>query len=502
MNPIERIIEIFSPTWAAKREVARLTLSASRRYDGASNSRRTAGWTAPSTSANAEAEAAAINLRNRMRDLVRNNPWASKAINVIVSNTVGTGIMAAAKSGNKRGSEAAMKAWRAWSETTECDALRKSNFYGLQALALRTVAESGEALIIRETVTSNTTIPYAIRICEPDHLDKSKDGKENNNTIRQGIEFDNRGVAVAYWIFPEHPGERANFGYKALTSVRISADRVQHLFRQDRPGQTRGVPWGASVVLRLRDLDDYEDAQLLRQKISACYTAFVVDVDGSVGTGGSSEITEKIEPGAIEILPPGRDIRFANPPALSGYNEYTSSVLHGVAAGFGITYEALTGDMSQVNFSSGRMGWLEFNRNVESWRWNILIPQMLNPIWDWFIEGAGLVGQSFPGVKAEWTPPRREMIDPKSEIAATKDSIRSGLMTLSEAQRMFGYDPSKLMAEYAEDLKTLDSFGIILDTDARNTNANGATQAAKPDANADEPTNQALRLLVQKLTYE
>lgn len=475
MNPIEKIIEVFSPSWAAKREVARLSLGATRRYEGASNSRRTSGWYSPSTSASAEAEGANVNLRNRMRDLVRNNPWASKAITVIVSNTVGTGIMAAAKSGNKRGSEAAMKTWRAWAESTECDALRMNNIYGLQALALRTVAESGEALVIRETVTNNTTIPYALRICEPDHLDKSKDGQESNgNVVRQGVEFNNRGVAVAYWIFPEHPGERANFGYKALTSVRIPAERVRHIFRQDRPGQIRGVPWGSSVVLRLRDLDDYEDAQLLRQKISACYTAFVVDMDGTVG--GSSEIAEKIEPGAIEILPPGRDIRFASPPALTGYNEYTSSVLHGVAAGFGITYEALTGDMSEVNFSSGRMGWLEFNRNVESWRWNLMIPQLLNPIWDWFVEGAGLVGQNFQGVKAEWTPPRREMIDPKSEITATKDSIRSGLMTLSEAQRMFGYDPSKLMAEYAEDLKTLDALGIVLDTDARKTNSSGASQ--------------------------
>lgn len=477
MNPLERIIEIFSPAWATKRQVAKLTLSSVRRYEGASNSRRTAGWVAPSTSATSEAENAGTNLRNRMRDLVRNNPWAGKAVGVIVSNTVGTGIMAAAKSTNKRGSEVAMKKWREWAESTECDALRRNNIYGLQALVLRTVVESAEALIIRETRPSNTTIPFTLRVCEPDHLDKSQDGKQSNgNSVRQGIEFDETGVAVAYWIFPEHPGERATFGYRAITSVRVPADRVLHIFRQDRPGQLRGVPWGASVIMRLRDLDDYEDAQLLRQKISACYTAFVTDIDGTAGAGGSSEITEKMEPGTIEILPPGRDIRFASPPSVSGYNEYTSSVLHSVAAGFGITYEALTGDMSQVNFSSGRMGWLEFNRNVESWRWNMLIPQMLDPIWNWFVDGAGLTGLNLSNIKAEWTPPRREMIDPKSEITAVKDSIRSGLMTLSEAQRMFGYDPTKLLAEYAEDLKALDNYGIVLDTDARKTNANGGSQ--------------------------
>lgn len=496
MNPIEKVIEVLSPSWAAKRQIAKVSLNKARRYEGASNSRRTAGWYSPSTSGAAEAEAAQINLRNRMRDLVRNNPWAAKAIGVIVSNTIGTGIMASAKSGNKRGSDTAMKLWRQWAETTDCDALRKNNLYGLQALALRTVAESGEVLVIRETRTDNTSIPYCVRICEPDHLDRAKDGEQSNgNKVVKGIEYSQYGVAVAYWLFPEHPGDSANFGYKAYTSVRIPAERVQHIFRQDRPGQTRGVPWGSTVILRLRDLDDYEDAQLLRQKISACYTAFVTDVDGTVT--GSSEITEKLEPGAIEILPAGRNITFASPPAVSGYNEYTSSVLHAVAAGFGITYEALTGDMSQVNFSSGRMGWLEFNRNVENWRWNLLIPQMLDPIWNWFVEGANLVGMNLSNTKAEWTPPRREMIDPKSEITAIKDSIRSGLMTLSEAQRMFGYDPIKLLTEYSEDLKTLDALGIVLDTDARKVNASGATQATNTET--DNATDNAIRTLTEAL---
>lgn len=496
MNPIEKIIEVFSPKWAAKRQVAKIALNNARRYDGASNSRRTAGWYAPSTSGANEAEANQINLRNRMRDLVRNNPWAAKAVNVIVSNTIGTGIMAAAKSGNKRGNESAMKMWRQWSESTDCDALRLNNLAGLQVLALRTLVESGEVLIVRETRTDNTSIPFALRVIEPDHLDRAKDGElATGNKVIKGIEYDTNGVAVAYWLFPEHPGNSAIFGYNAYTSIRIPAERVRHVFRQDRPGQTRGVPWGSPVILRLRDLDDYEDAQLLRQKISACYTAFVVDTDGTVS--GSSEITEKIEPGAIEILPPGRDIRFASPPAVTGYNEYTSSVLHAVAAGFGITYEALTGDMSQVNFSSGRMGWLEFNRNVENWRWNLLIPQMLDPIWAWFVEGASLVGMNFSGVKAEWTPPRREMIDPKSEITAIKDSIRSGLMTLSEAQRMFGYDPVKLLTEYAEDLKSLDSLGIVLDVDARKVNANGANQS---NNNSDDQVDNALRSLTEALT--
>jgi capsid protein len=36
-----------------------------------------------------------------------------------------------------------------------------------------------------------------------------------------------------------------------------------HLFERLRPGQVRGVPWFASVILKLRDLDDYDDAELI-----------------------------------------------------------------------------------------------------------------------------------------------------------------------------------------------------------------------------------------------
>jgi lambda family phage portal protein len=503
MNPLDKIIEIFSPSWASKRQLARLSMDHARKYDGAAYSRRTSGWYSPSTSSTAEVETAAITLRDRMRELVRNNPWASKAINVIVSNTIGTGIMMSAKSKNARGNEAAMRLWRSWAETTDCDASRRHNLYGIQNLAMRTVVESGEALIIRETTTSNTSIPFCLRVCEPDHLDRARDGQVNGGTnrIRQGIEYNEAGIVVAYWIFKEHPGDRLVSFKDSLISVRVPADRVIHVYKEERPGQIRGVPWGASTMIRLRELDDYEDAQLLRQKISACYTAFVVDMDGSL-TNTDSSITEKIEPGAIEILPPGRDIRFASPPSVAGYNDYVSSVLHSVAAGFGITYESLTGDMSQVNFSSGRMGWIEMNRNIESWRWNLLVPQMLDPVWEWFVNGADLVGQNFATVRPEWTPPRREMIDPKTEIQAIKDSIRSGLMTLSEAQRMFGYDPFKLLTEYSDDLKQLDALGIVLDIDARKVNDKGSNQSTTPapTTGANEATDIALRSLAEALS--
>jgi capsid protein len=180
------------------------------------------------------------------------------------------------------------------------------------------------------------------------------------------------------------------------------------------------------------------------------------------------------------------------------------TVLHGIAAGFGITYEALTGDLSQVNFSSARMGWLEFQRNLDAWRWAMFIPQFCNPVWEWFQDGVALsslddgLRTDIGNFSIEWTAPRREMIDPQKEVAAMRDAIRCGLCTLSEAQRMLGYDPAKLLTEYKSDLDTLDKLQIKLDVDPRHMTAQGQAQSA-PDA-ANDAADTAIRELARALS--
>ena len=228
-------------------------------------------------------------------------------------------------------------------------------------------------------------------------------------------------------------------------------------------------------MLTLRDLDDYSSAQILAEDLGVLRW-FVVDTEAA-DSGLEGEIFDKLEPGALEVLPPGRDIRFASPPSVGEFDKVTRELLMQVASGFGITYESLTGDLKETSFSSGRMGWLEFHRNIEQWRWNMLIPQMLNPVWNWFVSAGAVNGVRAEGVVAHWTPPRRELIDPAKEIAATKDAVRAGFMSLSEAQREFGYDPEEVIAEIAQDNQRLDDLGVIVDTDARKVAGNGNLHA-------------------------
>lgn len=290
--------------------------------------------------------------------------------------------------------------------------------------------------------------------------------------IREGIEYDAIGRRVAYWLFEQHPGDAVRFARTSYTSRRIAASEILHIYRQDRPGQMRGVSWFAPIALSLQDLSDHQDAQLMRQKIAACFSAFritpesepVASIDPEVGPAGLGTLS----PGRIQNLLPGEDIRFADPPGVEGYDEFTRIVLRSAAAGMGITYEALTGDLSNVNFSSARMGRMEMDRNVSSWQWLMLVPQMMQPIADWTMEAfdVALAGGRPRQAEIEWVPPHRVLVDPTREIPALRDKVKAGFASRSGVVRELGYDPEDLMEEQKRDAELARKAGLAFDSDA------------------------------------
>ena len=475
-NALDNVIGFFNPEAGVKRARARMTLEQARKYEGAAGGRRNQNWHAPSTSADAALGPSLERLRNRSRDLSRNNPFAARAVQVLVNNTVGGGVLGQVHSRSRNRATRWNQAWEDWAKNPQlCDHDGRADFWGLQALVFRTVVESGECLI-RKRIDPRSEFPLKLQILEPDFIDDStKDGlTDDGGYIRQGVEYGPNDERIAYHLHRQHPGDRVLALHKYET-VRVPADEIIHVFRRDRPGQGRGVPWGAAVISRLRDFDDFSDAQLLKQKISACFTGFVIDSE-SQDTGGAPPLAESLEPGSIEILPAGKDVRFASPPSVGEFDQFSRSMLLQIAAGYGITYEALTSDLSQANYSSARMGHLEFSRNIDCWQKQILIAQLLGPVWGWFKQAAEIVGDDPADVRMHWTPARRELIDPQKEVGAIIEAVRGGLMSLSDAIRRSGYEPGEVMAEIARDAAMLDELGLILDSDPRNVTAAGMLQ--------------------------
>lgn len=471
MNFIDKVVSFFDPQAGLRRLTARTASEVmQRRYEAAGTGRRTKNWTTTNLGPNSVNEVSLDRLRGRARDMVRNNGWAKNAVTVIAANVVGTGIQPNVS--NKR----VRSLWQQWAETKDCDFFGHQNVYGLQRQIMEAVARDGECIIRKRRIMTKSGIPLKLQVQEADVIDTARSFVAGGNEVIQGKEYDQNGMLVAYWLYDHHPNDANRFS----TPRRIPASEVIHIYRSERPGQVRGVPWLAPVMLRLKDYDDYEDAELLRQKISACFTAFVQDAnpqDAIASEDGT--LIERVEPGIIEHLPPGKTITFGNPPTTQNYDSYGRRILMGVARGLGISYEALTGDLSNVNFSSARMGWIEMQRNVEDWQYNMLVPQLCDSVWDWFVQ-AGLLAGRVPTSQVgaiQWTPPRREMIDPTREIPALINGVRGGIISLQEVHRQSGYDSETVLRQMAEDNKLIDELGLILDSDARKTMKAGVTQA-------------------------
>jgi len=469
MNFLDRAIEYFSPETAFRRERYRYLANEVRSYEAASKTRRTANWKAPANSQNDVSRLSITTVRQRSRQLVRDVPYASRAVKAIQNNVVGRGIRPSPWADGRK-EKRLKELWKLWAESAECDYNGKMNMYGLQRLAMRSIAESGEVIIVKRYVKGGL-LPFRLQILEADHLDHGKDIrstlKGTINPIYMGVEFGrDTGRPANYWLYESHPAE----GFTG-NSKPVPADSVLHLFEVLRPGQVRGVPFGVSAFIRMKDIDEFEDARLMREKVAAAFGAFVhgsPDAEWKLPDG--SKAPTKMEPGTIQYLTPGQEITFPTTPTSAGYSEYMSEVLHAVAVAYGVNYEILTSNLKGVNYSSGKLGWLEFQRNVEIWQDEIMISQMMDPVWNWFFDGCqfmGLIAGS-EKVPAIWTPPMREMVDPEGEVSALKEQVRSGFITQAEAvKKVSGMDLDDFIDAKRDENKKLDDAEIKLDTDPR-----------------------------------
>ena len=294
----DHAIATVAPRMAARRVMARQAFETlTRGYDGAARGRRTEGWRAPGSSADTEIGVAGALLRDRMRDLVRNNPHAAKAVAVLVNNIIGAGIMPRAASGDDtldRKVDALFERW-----TAECDADGQLDFYGLQTLICREMVEAGEVLVRRRLrrASDGLPVPLQLQVLEADFLDATKSGAIGAGRMVQGIEFDPVGKRRAYWLHAEHPGDAYGTLQNGLQSRPVPATEIAHVYEKQRT-QARGVPWGAPVIRSLRDLDDYEVAELVRKKTEACVTAIVF---------GDDEAQQGIAPSVVDADGTGRE---------------------------------------------------------------------------------------------------------------------------------------------------------------------------------------------------
>jgi lambda family phage portal protein len=471
---LDSFIGAISPEKELKRVQARTRLAIvkdfhARSYEAASFSKKTLGWYAPKTSAIVDTKLALNQLRDRSRELIRNAPIARRIIEVLTNGIIGSGIVPqiyCEDESKKKRIEEHLKRF-----IDDCSFESNLDFFGIQSLCVRSMLESGEILVkfVRTTDRKN---PLKLQILESDFIDYYKEGNvEDGGFIIQGVEYTKPegqlefgGKPLAYWLYRDHPGGRMFTGMIG-GSFRVPASDIVHCFRHERPSQVRGIPVLTPVMLKIRDLETYQFSELSRKKLSSCYAGFIRDINEQIDPTSSKDddYPEVIEPGSLIKLPNGKEITFSNPPESPNYSEYVRACLREIAAGVSISFESLSNDYSQVNFSSSRMGWLESHRSLQSYQWNTVIPGLIQPIIKEFLKMLQIIGVDTTGVSVGFSVPRREMIDPVSEIKSMSEGVKTGIFSLSECIRSLGYEPREVLQELSRDKQLVDSLGLKLD---------------------------------------
>lgn len=481
---VDKVVGIVSPRVAAERAAFRM------KYEGASKAMSMDGWRVKqAASANQEIVPDLAALRYRSRDLVRNSWHGRAAIRVLQNAVVGVGIRPSVTGGTAPNGETRTlnELLLEFAASPLCDSDRQGDLYDLQARVLGAVVESGEAIVVRQWQDGDEYdgLPsFSIRVLEPEYL-ASDQTDYFSAEADVGIDYNAQGVPVAYRIVkdPFQNGLLSNDD-----AIRIDAEEVAHVFRVDRPGQARGVPWFAPVMIKMGGLNEYEHAELIRQKLATSFAGFVKTADhqsylSQAGDERGNLPALGIQPGQFNYLGPGEEIVFNSPPQLSNFRDYVAVTVQQIAAGIGITYESLSGDYSKVNYSSGRMGRIEMGSNVRTTRDRVLYTKLLKPWEQWFLEAVKLMGWDVSDVKFRWTAPHFEMLDPKAEAEASKALITGGFSTTPREQRKFGQDPGSILVEAAEFQEAADASGVIVDTDLRRFAPAGA-------ATKDEVTSE------------
>lgn len=461
MNAIDRLVGWLNPGAGLRRVAQRQALT--RAYEAAAPKDK---WRPRRAGASADADhrADAAVLRAKARSLYQNVPYIRAGIEGLVSYTIGTGIVSRAMGRDADAFNAAFQAWQ-----SVCDADGRLSWSGMQAAADRAMEVDGEVLIrLRpRRPQDGLPIPLQLQLLEIDYLDTSKTGTVGNNEIVNGIEHDQLGRVVAYWLWDRHPGGVVIPRGSIRESTRVPAERIVHLYNPERPGQGRGFTRLAPVIPRVRDLQLYEDAELARKNLE---TRLSVLASGDVSMLADPEPGQVLQAGdlgdlgggTIIQLPPGMQTTVVEPKAAPGYVEYVKHQQHVIAAGMGVPYEILTGDVSETNFSSARVRRLDFRAGIQALQWNVVIPKLIEPVCRAASQAAALAG-IIRGPIQQWdhSVPKWDYVNPEQDVKSDMLEISAGLSSVSEKLRQRGYNPSQVFAEIRADFDALGEGGVM-----------------------------------------
>lgn len=504
-----------------QRALARLrgTYRNEAQYPGATLGRRGVGWSRTETYPNDNLPELGT-LVARSRRAMNADPYARGIVRTIVSDSVGWGIEPQSLAADPDARSAIEAAWRAWTETSDPWG-QQDSFQAQQWLVCWSWLVSGEVFVrIRRRLPTDPTV-LQLEILEPEFVPRSWSsplpGAPPGARVRAGIEFNAIGNVTAYYMYRSRPGDLQDIDVSQLVRVPASiggSPLVLHVYRQERPGQLRGTPVLAPALMRLRDLEVFSDAVLVRQGLSNLLTASLTrssdGTDPIVGGEGGETAADgrtivRLGVGAMNELAPGEKLEYNEPPdPPAGYDTFVKNVLRAASsAATGVPYEVVTSDWSGLNDRLARVILHGHRRSIQATQFNVLVKRLCAPVYqEWLrasVEAGVLPFADFASaperyVGVNWSPQAWPYINPVQDVASAKDGIRNGLTSRTQVVAETGERAEVIDRQQADDNRRADELKLSYDSDGRKP-ANGApapapaAPAAKPAAPANPPAN-------------
>jgi lambda family phage portal protein len=458
-------------------------------------------------------------LRARSRGECRRNPYGRKFKRSVGANIVGRpGIRLQVRSLDPNGqpdklaNSAIEESWTLWGQSKWCDYERRLTYIQMQRLAVQTVCQDGETFLrrIHEPVDENPWgISYQFMDAELLDIDFRRD-LADGGYIRMGVEFDRHRRRRGYWFTDQQrPLSDPSIGYYSTKRVFIPVEEITHLFLAEDPGQTRGVPWLATALYRLRMHGAYEEAALIASRIGAVRGGFFEsefgdednDADETDDQGIPTEELSPDEP--FRKLPSGTKFTPFTPEYPRGeFVGFSKAMLRGISAGFGLTYHGLANDLEAVNYSTARFGrqdecdvWMELqdwtaddfcDLHHRDWlRMQLLLGTLQ-------VGGGSLrPDREQKYLRHRWQPRTWPSPDPEKDASAAEKEVANGFRSAASVIRERGEDPEEVEAEIADERKRRAAAGIPVVAAAGGAAAPAKPPMASPNENQGEPADSA-----------
>lgn len=490
-------------------------LDGRRDYHGADLSRLTSDWLATGNSADAEIRGGIKRLRDRCRELERNNDYARRYFKLVSNNVLGhCGIglqMKVKELVFKNGkwierydtlaNRIIEDSWKEWGQMANCTIGRNRTWLDVQKLALRSVARDGAVLIRKHYV--NSKFRFALELIEIDQLDHDyNEANRDGSVTKMGVRTAATGETLGYFILRNHPGELYQMRAEGKWREYVEAKFILHLYDPERVGQTGGVPWLVSSMTRLKNLAAYEEAEVIASRIGAAKMGFLIPNEtATAGYAGADDGRGnkymEVEPGSIETLPRGYDFKSFDPTHPStAFQPFIKATLRGISAGLGVSYVSLANDLEAVNYSSIRAGLIEEReewKTTQAW----FISWFVKHVFEEWLEMAAVSGAlknsgggpTLPASKLDkWNQPefkarRWDWVDPLADLQAAVLAVEKGFKSRRQIISEGGGDVEDTFSDIAADEELAEDFDLDFNVEATMA-AN--KQQSKPDA-PDDP---------------